>query len=503
MVARKSFSKEQLSSLLELKISSKEMCARLGVRNGVLTRELKRHGLYGKFRLNIKSLLSTQRLSASSPERSKRQSEINKKRWSDPSFKQKMKEKLSDVWSNPELRKKSKENTTRIWTDSLFLERMSETAKKTWKNKELRDKQSDKTKKCWSDPEFRSKMSGIFNSPQFKDLCSKNSKDMWSTPGHRENFSKKIKLASSSEVTKTKRAIARENMPRSLTKPHLKVMALLDTLGFTYKPEKSIGPWNFDLFVPAKNLLIEVQGDYWHSRSDQIWRDKAKASYIANFKEYTLRYIWEHECLAEGSALSKLKYWLGAEVQKKNFDKEDLGIIQPEVKEADKFLYDFHYQHAGKHGTDFAGYIDGQIVVLARFAPLTRKEIATSISYESKQVLELTRLCVHPSYQQEGLLSWFLARCESQIEKEFPEVKCLVFFADKTHNDFGWKLVDTVEPEFCYVDEKGWVMHAKTLRNHANKNCIPEDQFAEQKGYSKLFGRLAFLFVREFETNLT
>ena len=50
-------------------------------------------------------------------------------------------------------------------------------------------------------------------------------------------------------------------------------------------PQCTIGPYSFDCLIPRDNkpgILIECQGDYWHSMERAIRCDAAKASYIAN-----------------------------------------------------------------------------------------------------------------------------------------------------------------------------------------------------------------------------
>lgn len=60
----------------------------------------------------------------------------------------------------------------------------------------------------------------------------------------------------------------------------------------------------FDFYVPP-DLLIEVQGDYWHSRDGMAERDAQKAMW-AEANGYRLVEIWEHE-ISEKGALEIVK----------------------------------------------------------------------------------------------------------------------------------------------------------------------------------------------------
>jgi hypothetical protein len=110
---------------------------------------------------------------------------------------------------------------------------------------------------------------------------------------------------------------------------------------------------------------------------------------------------------------------------------------------------------------------------------------------------------VHPKYQKKNLLSWFLARCEKIIKAQRPEIICLVSFADSTYNHTGavykasnWTLSRVVEPNYWYVDSGGWVMHKKTLWNHAKSLALTESEYAEKNGFTKVWGKEKYKFTK-------
>jgi hypothetical protein len=56
------------------------------------------------------------------------------------------------------------------------------------------------------------------------------------------------------------------------------VHGVLDAIGAEYETEKQIGSYFADVFVPAKNLVIECDGEYWHSRNTE--RDAKRDAFM-------------------------------------------------------------------------------------------------------------------------------------------------------------------------------------------------------------------------------
>ena len=49
------------------------------------------------------------------------------------------------------------------------------------------------------------------------------------------------------------------------TKPHIYLCDILKSMDIEFVEEYNISYWLFDIFIPSLNLLVEVDGDYWHS----------------------------------------------------------------------------------------------------------------------------------------------------------------------------------------------------------------------------------------------
>ena len=102
------------------------------------------------------------------------------------------------------------------------------------------------------------------------------------------------------------------------TLPQKMVNELLDDLNIEYKREESFQFFTVDNYIPSHNLIIEVQGDYWHTNPtrftdkvtkvqyDRIGRDKAKHSYFKNQYNIEILYLWEYDIVHNIDVCKKL-----------------------------------------------------------------------------------------------------------------------------------------------------------------------------------------------------
>lgn len=88
-----------------------------------------------------------------------------------------------------------------------------------------------------------------------------------------------------------------------ISKPELKVREMLKELGIEFVSSYPIENKVFDIFIPSKNLLIEVDGIYWHGRNKNrlnniqkknIENDQIKNGLVIKYG-YTLLRVWEDD----------------------------------------------------------------------------------------------------------------------------------------------------------------------------------------------------------------
>ena len=97
--------------------------------------------------------------------------------------------------------------------------------------------------------------------------------------------------------------------------------------------------------------------------------------------------------------------------------------------------------------------------------------------------------------------SWFISRCLKRLSDDF---KLIISYADTTYNHDGaiYKSLNFVQDgvvpsDYWYVDGDGFVMHKRKLYKHAVKMSMKEAEFAELKGYRKVFGSHKIRFIME------
>lgn len=111
---------------------------------------------------------------------------------------------------------------------------------------------------------------------------------------------------------KMKRSLAKRlcNENRLDTKIQISVNSMLDCCNIKYKREYPLMYYSIDNYLLDYNLMIEVQGDYWHcnptrynsnkyliniKQYEWIHRDKIKHSYIKNNYNTEILYLWESD----------------------------------------------------------------------------------------------------------------------------------------------------------------------------------------------------------------
>ena len=348
-------------------------------------------------------------------------------------------------------------NAKRNWSDPLIRNRYHEAFKK---NFEVR---SQNTKNLWLKAEFR-------------DLITRKSVEMWNN----DEFRKQA-------------ALIRSRQP-SCSSLNLATYEILDRFGVEYVAEHPVGPWNFDVYIPSHNLLLELNGEYWHSLPKAIRNDKAKATYVERYHpELKLVTIWEIDFFKDGAVADQLSRLLGLSrhhMQQPDWSKLSVHVI--DRKRADA-VYSNHYLGSSRGNTHFGLFHDRDLIGSCSFGSFLRKQQFTKY----KGAVELTRFCISPDWQVKNLSSWFLSRCVKRIHKP------IITYADTTLGHKGtiykacnFKFSHELEPDYYYVDERGWVMHKRTIWGRSSKMKMSESSYAKSHGLSKKWGgkKLCFTF---------
>lgn len=116
-------------------------------------------------------------------------------------------------------------------------------------------------------------------------------KNKYPTMGHFKKHTEESKQV-------IKEARAKQIFPIKDTKIEIKIREFLDTLQIEYYQHKYISEINHayqcDFFIPSMNLVIECDGDYWHSYPTGRDIDRVRTSELIE-KGFKILRLWEFE----------------------------------------------------------------------------------------------------------------------------------------------------------------------------------------------------------------
>lgn len=435
-------------------------------------------------------------------------SDRSKKLWGDPVYRRKVIATLTD---NPKLIASGK----RLWRDPIYTQRMVDLHQTLWKDADYRDKMVDMMRRrvlspIWkqvirqasidnnrrinADPELRAKRHSNLSAAMIK---------RWNNPAQRAALIDSL----NSDEAKQKLALAQLAMPR-VSSIQTILYSILDDLEIPHFREYQdhpadveclIGPYSFDCVIPRpekRTLLVECQGDYWHSHDKVIKRDIRKQSYIINnlSNRYELKCLWEHEFLNKDRVIETVKYWLGITTATTvDYAFSEVLIKLASAVEYRLLLSKYHYLPTAPLGSQsYGAYHGDQLIAVAIFSSVRRQNMEASIGYKNDETRELSRFCINPLYQKQNFGSWFLSRAIKLLPEQY---KCIITYADQTFNHDGglyracnFMLDKEVPADYWYVAENGWAMHKRTLYGHAKSLKLTEAEFAATHGYKKVYG---------------
>jgi hypothetical protein len=123
----------------------------------------------------------------------------------------------------------------------------------------------------------------------------------------------------------------------------------------------------------------------------------------------------------------------------------------------------------------------------------------SNIPEDKETTRELSRFCIKPKFQKKNFGSWFISRAIKMLDSKYSKI---ISYCDTTFNHTGalykslnFELDSIIKPDYWYASDDGWIMHKKTLYNHAVKMQMTESEFAEKHNYMKIHGKEKLKFV--------
>jgi len=353
---------------------------------------------------------------------------------------------------------KATEASNRRWDDPKFREMMSQ-------------KIREKNKRLWASEQYRLKVrNGIrktYDNTDLRDRLSLIGKERYNTDPRVREILSSDRQFKNSKLNDT-------------------VAIKLESFGIKFEREFALANYKFDFKIG--DILLEVNGSYWHSLPNGIKNDKAKSEIVNRyFPQFKLRVIWEGELKSIRANDRLLELLDIKEVKPEEINLSDVSVTdQYDVKEVDKFLMSFHYLGTTKRKRHvFRVTLFGETIAVATFGPPVRPNTAPG------RVIELIRLCRHPRFHNKNLMSFFLSKCERKLAV-LDRYDNIVSFADlrlhqgTIYKACNWEDCGETEPDYNYMSAANIPIHKKTLYNRAVAEGLLERQYAEKYGYTKV-----------------
>lgn len=138
-------------------------------------------------------------------------------------------------------------------------------------------------------------------SPETKARMSEAAKKRWASGAYTKVDFKEIgkrTWATKPEESK-RRSIVGGRQGHKPTKIEVYVGLWLDDMGHEYEYQYPLGSWVVDFYIPDLNLVVEVDGAYWHSQPRTVARDRKLEAWLREHG-YNLRRVSEVEAQAIG-----------------------------------------------------------------------------------------------------------------------------------------------------------------------------------------------------------
>lgn len=250
----------------------------------------------------------------------------------------------------------------------------------------------------------------------------------------------------------------------TVTKPHLRLLSLFDELGTATEQNYRGGnlrypgsqmPFELDIFVPGRNLAVEINGVYWHSDARPESRHGNKhlhKAVVCRRAGIRLLQFWDTQIMADRQwpiVRSMIKHALGLS---KTIYARDTALEEISNKEARQFYSEHHLQgpapatkesvSLGLYFTDRAG--SKRLVAAATF---DSPRFARSYDWE------ILRMAFHRGCSVVGgasrLHTAFVRQCSPAS---------IITYADAFHSlggvylALGYKLVRRTSPSYRWVN---------------------------------------------------
>ena len=242
-----------------------------------------------------------------------------------------------------------------------------------------------------------------------------------------------------------------------------------------------------------RDLIIEVQGEYWHQLEHVVLKDRQKRTYIERHTNYDLL------CLTE----LEVRNWISLQAKFNTYGLSLLtitctikNVILHKIKEdqTELFYSIFHYASRPRKGAKTYGvFLNDNLVAAISYSYPIRQEVSGSLGLEYRQVMEISRMARMTNLYCPNLLSWLISKT---IQKLPTDIKAVISYSDATYKHTGavykasnFRCDKEINPDYFYLNIDGARYHKKTIWDRSKKMKMLESDYAKKHSLQKIYSK--------------
>jgi len=402
----------------------------------------------------------------------------------DDHTKQKLRQASADLWQDPGYRAR----VAAGMSTPQYRQALSEAARRhrtlsRWSSSAAgRHHISARAQQHWQDPAYRRKQAAWAGQRTHQLITA--TRALLADPVRRANWIDRLRTA----------AAARRTDTGWISSSQRQFYYLLDTAGVQYREEgegTKVGPFYVvDCIIHrqqgmTKDLIVEIQGEYWHSLPHVALKDRQKRTWTERYTDYDLLCLDELNLKSFRDVRTKLAEY-GLHLRGVECGLGDLEVRETTEADAQQFYSVFHYSSTIRRGAvTYGAYLRQELVAAISYTAPMRLQTAGSLGYARGEVLEISRLARRTDLVCPNLASFLIARSRDRLDSS---VKCVVSFSDSTqghagtvYRAAGFTATGETQPDYYWASLLGR-HHKKTIWDRAKRMKLSEQDYARRHG---------------------
>jgi GNAT superfamily N-acetyltransferase len=265
----------------------------------------------------------------------------------------------------------------------------------------------------------------------------------------------------------------------SISKMNNDVNEFLTSLGVQTKTEYVLGQRRYDIFVPARNTLIELNGLHWHSFPGSKNKDISKYKHAVS-GQHGFIMIYEDEWVRNRTKVKEfLKNRFYALVSR-SIRPHSCSIRLISFQAADSFYDRFHYIGPCRPRVSYGAFLEDRLVACMSFSHPTR---------QSRHPWELVRMASDSEYRVHGIWSKLLKEfCREYQPNSIVSFSDNRLFTGAVYEKIGFRYDGEVPPDY-YWTKGNRRFHKSALRKRGSERTsgLTERELREAQGYRKIW----------------